>query len=265
MLRLDLLAWVLITKLAPTYYRKLEVMLNNIGRFRELPKWRKDFKAAWKKAMKTPVTMPLNERYRLDCKRFVCTCLQFVISRFLICKHLVQLFRPVNPQFFLEVTQNQTIPFWAHPSLKPVSVPAEEIEADQRATTISNDSNQASGEAYSRVNTAKIGIDNLDLESDDNNLLIDTWETGGNSEKKACKEEMENYIHLIRDFCDGLEFQIQFQDPQFLNTMEREGAKFFNFAWNCLSREKHANSSRTASPATWERSMSWTCISFSVF
>ena len=61
--RLDLLAWVLITKLVPTYYRKLEVMLTDIGRFCELPKWRKDFKAEWKKAMNTLITMPLNEKY----------------------------------------------------------------------------------------------------------------------------------------------------------------------------------------------------------
>jgi len=77
---LDLLAWVLITKLAPTYYRKLKVMLNDIGRFHELPKWRKDFKAQWKKAIRMPITMPLNERYQPDVKRFVCTCLQFVVS-----------------------------------------------------------------------------------------------------------------------------------------------------------------------------------------
>ena len=60
---LDLLAWVLITKLTPTYYRKLKVMLNETSHFHELPKWRRDFKAEWKKAMRTPITMPLNERY----------------------------------------------------------------------------------------------------------------------------------------------------------------------------------------------------------
>ena len=128
--RLDLLAWVLITKLAPTYYRKLEVMLNEIGRFCELPKWRKDFKVEWKKAMRTPITMPLNERYRPDVKRFVCTCPQFVVSRFLVCKHLVQRFHPVNPRFFLEVTRNRSLPFWSHPSLKPLSIATEGVNLE---------------------------------------------------------------------------------------------------------------------------------------
>ena len=63
---LDLLAWVLVTKLAPTYYRKLDVVLNDIGRFCELPQWRKNFKSEWIKAMRTLITMPLNEKYKLD-------------------------------------------------------------------------------------------------------------------------------------------------------------------------------------------------------
>ena len=128
--RLDLLAWVLIKKLAPTFYQKLDVMLIDIGRFRELPKWRKDFKADWKKAMETPITMPINNAWRPNAKRFVCTCPRFVVSRFLLCKHVVQLFHPVNPRFFLEVTRNRTLPFWSHHSLKPLIEDTDATEED---------------------------------------------------------------------------------------------------------------------------------------
>ena len=117
---LELLAWVLIMKLVLTYYQKLDVLFNDIDRFRELPAWRKDFKKEWKRAMKKLITMPLNERYQPDVNQFVCTCPHFVVSRFLLCKHLVQQFHPVKPQFFLQVTRNQTLPFWSHPSLKPL-------------------------------------------------------------------------------------------------------------------------------------------------
>jgi hypothetical protein len=110
----------LISKLGPTYDRKLNLMMNDIGRFRELPLWRKEFKATWKKAMKKPITMPLNEKYQLDPHRFVCICPQFVISRFLICTHLVQSFHPIHPIFFLQVTRNRTAPFWTHPLLVPI-------------------------------------------------------------------------------------------------------------------------------------------------
>ena len=48
---LDPLVWVLVMKLVPMYYRKLDGMLNDKGRFCELPKWRKDFKFDWMVAM----------------------------------------------------------------------------------------------------------------------------------------------------------------------------------------------------------------------
>lgn len=230
-------------------------MLNDTGRFRELPKWREEFKAAWKKAMKTQITIPVNERYRPDVKRFVCTCPQFVISRFLICKHLVQLFSPVNPVFFLEVTRNRTIPFWSHSTLKPLAN-AEDVdsESEDRAA-LGNDKGKARvlGDD-DMLNTAgiELDLDDLELESDDDQL-VDIWEGRGDGERKAYKEQMEDNIGLIRDFSDALEYQIQFQDPKFLSTLEKEGARFFRLARNCLSREKRLNSSR-ASPATWERS-----------
>lgn len=240
--RLDLLAWVLITRLAPTYYRKLEVMLNDIGRFRELPKWRKDFKADWIKAMRTEITMPLNEKYRPDAQRFVCTCPQFVISRFLVCKHIVQQFQPVDPRFFLEVTRNRCLPFWSHPSLKPLATPM-----DHPATA----EGDGAEEAYDRQNLAGYEIED-DWEDDDE--LVDMEVRVGEGEKNAVKEKMEDYIHLFREFCDGLEYQVKFQDARFLTSLERDGAGFIRFAQNCLSRERRHNSSRVASPTTWERS-----------
>ena len=259
--RLDLLAWVLITKLAPTYYRKLDIMLQDIGRFRELPKWRKDFKAAWKKAMKTPITIPLNEKYRPDVKRFVCTCPQFVISRFLICKHLVQQFHPVDPIFFLQVTRNRSTPFWSHSALKPLPT-AEDMnhmmDLDEQLevpTKLENTTSPAVEEPYVRLNAAgtRSEFDEDDFESD-NEGLVDTWEGGSENRQQTCKEELNEIIHLLRDFVGGLEHQVQFQDLRFLKTLEKEGAGLFRLARNCLSREKRLNSSRAASPTTWESS-----------
>ena len=252
--RLDLLAWVLITKLAPTYYRKLDVMLNDVGRFRELPRWRKDFKSAWGKAMRTPITVPQNEKYRPDVKRFVCTCPHFVVSRFLLCKHLVQQFQPVDPKFFLEVTRNRSVPFWSHSSLKPLTGTTEGHLVDE-----DSDGDDRKVDMYSRHNLANFQVVNSSLESgddDENDEFVDTWENGGNVDKQTCKEEMEKNVRLIRDFADGLEYQVQFQDPRFLRTLEKEGARFLKLARDCLSRERRMNSSRVASPATWESSTS---------
>ncbi|KAG6867397.1 hypothetical protein C0993_003278 [Termitomyces sp. T159_Od127] len=44
LLRVDLLMWILVIKLAPTYYRKLDLVFDSTGQYRELPTWRKSFK-----------------------------------------------------------------------------------------------------------------------------------------------------------------------------------------------------------------------------
>lgn len=67
--RCDLLAWILIVKLAPTYYRKLDRLLTDTGRYRELPCWRKSFKRVWRKLEKTPITLPVNPAYQTDAKK----------------------------------------------------------------------------------------------------------------------------------------------------------------------------------------------------
>ena len=260
--RVDLLVWVMVTKLVPRYYQKIDVMLNDTGRFRELPKWRKEFKSAWKKAANTQIMMPMNEKYRPDVKRFVCTCPQFVISRFLICKHLVQLFRPVSPMFFLEVTRNRTIPFWSHCTLKPLANDDDDPGCEDRTAPgggdgdgDGDDSKACAAGNKSVLNSAgiELDLDDLGMESD-NNELVDTWEERGGDARKTYEDDMRGNIGLLREFCDGLEYQIQFQDPRFLRTLEKEGNRFFRLARNCLSREKRLTSNRSASPATWERS-----------
>ncbi|KAJ6483695.1 hypothetical protein DFH09DRAFT_1340301 [Mycena vulgaris] len=121
--RCDLLVWILVTKLAPCYYRKLDTLLTDTGRFRELPAWRKDFKREWKKLERTPITLPLNPAYKTDTKRMLCTCSSLAKSCFLLCKHVVQSMCPVPPVFFLEVKRQRSAPFWVHASLRPASEP----------------------------------------------------------------------------------------------------------------------------------------------
>jgi hypothetical protein len=98
-------------------------MMDDTGRYRELPSWRKAFKQIWKKAAKTPITMPQNEKYRPNSRKWVCTCPHFSTSRFLVCKHLVQSVHPVPAIFFLEVKRNRNSPFWEHTQLVPLDEP----------------------------------------------------------------------------------------------------------------------------------------------
>jgi hypothetical protein len=150
-------------------------------------------------------------------------------------------------------------------SRRRLGVSITQATADQWLDTVVADGdgdNKRCVEVYNQWNMARNEIVDSNFESDDsdddnnNSTLVNTWEDGGNIERKTCKEEMENNIRLIRDFCNGLEYQVQYQDPRFLKTLEREGARFLRLARDCLSREKRLNSSRAASPVTWESSTS---------
>jgi hypothetical protein len=241
--RLDLLVWILITKLAPNYYRKLDLLLNDTGRYRELPSWRKSFKREWKKLANTPIEMPINPKYRPDIQRWVCTCPYFVTSRFLVCKHLVQSVGPVPATFYLQVRRNRTTPFWLHPILQP--------EGHHIAAT------STSGDTpivHDNTNPI-IGRDESE-DDDDDDGLIDTEPGLAIGDRKTLRERFSEYIGTIREFCDGLEYQLQFEDHRMLETVEREGVSFMRLAQNCLSRECRMNSSRGSSPTTWERETS---------
>jgi hypothetical protein len=65
------------------------------------------------------------------------------------------------------------------------------------------------------------------------------------------RERQADRIKTLRDFCDGLEYQIQFEGQRMLATVEREGARL---DWPITaSVEMCFNSTRSSSPTTWER------------
>lgn len=222
-------------------------MMESQARYRELPSWRKEFKRAWKKAAKAPITMPLNDKYRPNPHTWVCTCPNFRISRFLLCKHLVQDVHPVPPTFFLEVRRNRSTPFWKHKKLIPLVLNDEDNKrTDEQGTTVESGRDRNESD-----------YDESDGEESDGDV-IDTSEgaaivgPGG----LTFGERIEARVALLRDFADGLEYQLQFGDSRMLDRLEREGTGFFRMAESCLSRERRLNSTRGASPTTWEKTTS---------
>jgi hypothetical protein len=240
--RLDLLVWILIVKLAPVYYRKLDQMMSDTGRYRELPSWRKEFKRIWKKLAMTPIELPINDKYRPNSHRWVCTCPSFVRSRFLVCKHLVQSVQPVPPLFFLEVKRNRTTPIWQHPTLIPLE-PAVDTSLVVGAGPV--DENQSGEELVERDEAGSDEGDEDDFVDIGPNTM-----TGGEG---TFRERFAENIKTLREFCDGLEYQIQFEDRRMLEAVERDGSSLFRLARSCLNRERRMNSTRGQSPTTWER------------
>ncbi|KAJ7479127.1 hypothetical protein FB451DRAFT_1450936 [Mycena latifolia] len=241
---LDLLVWILVKKLAPTYYRKLDHYLVDTGRYRELPSWRKDFKLLWNKALKTPITTDPDRLYKYNTQpdKWLCTCPELPKNRFLICKHLVQGMHPVSPVFFLEVKRNRTSPFWSHPSLIPLNSSNPLVAAPVPPRVVPTIPESAPSDDAQPTATAE------DQDVDD---MIDI---AAGIAHETFTEAMTNHIRTLREFAEGLQYQIQFQDRRILDSLEREGAGFLRLARNCLDRECRANSSRSKTPTTWESS-----------
>ena len=96
-------------------------------------------------------------------------------------------------------------------------------------------------------NSRQVSHDDSSVEEDNINeteMVIGTGQT--------YRQRLTNHIHLLQEFCNGLEYQLQFSDPRMLLTVEREGAGMLRLASHCLSREQRLNSTRGGSPTTWE-------------
>jgi hypothetical protein len=91
-------------------------------------------------------------------------------------------------------------------------------------------------------------------EDEDEDNLVDTEAASGVGRQGTFRERAIKNIRTLQDFCDGLEYQLQFDNHRMFQTMEREGATFMQFANSCLSCERCLNSARGLTPPTWDRS-----------
>lgn len=51
------------------------------------------------------------------------------------------------------------------------------------------------------------------------------------------QKRMRHHIDTIRDFCDGLEYQLPFNDFRMLHALESEGTRFLRLVRDCLEKE----------------------------
>jgi hypothetical protein len=131
----------------------------------------------------------------------------------------------------------------AHPTLVPLEGNPSEAAANFSHTTpVADDDNneqEPSGGAS-------------DKDEDDTENIVDMEATPWACDGGTYRERLVNNITTIWDFCDGLEYQLQFKDRQMLKTLEWEGASFLWLAKACLSRERRSNTTRGTSPTTWD-------------
>ncbi|ESK85102.1 hypothetical protein Moror_3617 [Moniliophthora roreri MCA 2997] len=213
--RVDLLIWILVKKLGPTYEQKLAQTVGNIGRYCDMASWRKPFKAKWKRCEAADIPRPINSKYKPNPQRWVCTCLAFSKSRFLLCKHLVQ---SVHPPLNDSIAPNPILPI-----------------AELEALHIRDDNDPIDDEGNAR---------NDDAGEDEEEVMILGMYDG----------RLDGYMAMLRDFADGLEYQQQSHDYRMLDMVERRGAPLFRLIEECRRKEQQMNSTRGTALSTWDPS-----------
>ncbi|KAF8838873.1 hypothetical protein BDN67DRAFT_991114 [Paxillus ammoniavirescens] len=99
-------------------------------------------------------------------------------------------------------------------------------------------------------------------ESDDDGIVdLGDYEPG---QHRMMGERLIAHANLLREFADGLLYQVQFNDHRWAETLECEGASLFRLASSCLDRERRFGSTRGTLPTTWERATTNTYM-FSTF
>jgi hypothetical protein len=131
----------------------------------------------------------------------------------------------VPPIFFITVKRNRTTPIWQHTSLVPLTNDPE-AESSTGLTAIASMS-ALLGDPINE-NEPEDARDEDEDEDDFVDTAADGWTGSGSTFREQCME-----IETIRNFCDGLEYQLQFEDRRMLETVQREGSSFLRLARNC--------------------------------
>jgi hypothetical protein len=116
--RIDLVIWVLLSRLIPSAIRRMRALLEHDHR-QAMASWRKDFKSEWKMMNGQLPEAVRNQHYHTDPIRWTCACHSFLNSRFLLCKHILSCYEPVcnRIDFFRSVQRHREPPFWTHRQL----------------------------------------------------------------------------------------------------------------------------------------------------
>ena len=81
-------------------------------------------------------------------------------------------------------------------------------------------------------------VDNMDGQGQsqaNNSCPADSASSGSSTD--IYHNRMHAHIKNLREFCDGLEYQLQFNDYRMLDVLEREGGTFLNLVEDCLRKE----------------------------
>lgn len=116
--RIDLVLWVLTSQIVPNAINRMEAIQNG-DCCKATASWRKAFKKQWKQLKDREIDPKSIQRYHTNPATWTCACNGFLLSRFLVCKHIIHCYNPIsNPvKFFSEVRRQSSRPFWVDKQL----------------------------------------------------------------------------------------------------------------------------------------------------
>ena len=86
--RIDLVTWILTTRSISHGLNRMKAILDGDERM-GVASWRRDFRQDWKQCQAQFVNSQNFFKYHTDPIKWTCGCETFLLSRFLICKHIV--------------------------------------------------------------------------------------------------------------------------------------------------------------------------------
>ncbi|CAG8797972.1 20949_t:CDS:2, partial [Gigaspora margarita] len=164
--------------------------------------------------------------YATDPKTWTCSCLAYLDSCFLLCKHLVQSVCPIKPNLFNEVKCYRSPPFWRHKDLIPLVQglgPVEEDETYELEDELNTNMSVKNEEFNNETN--KDLVEQLNNETDDELVEALQEYEGENDyffeEFSETWEEVSNCVtEKLQKWTDLFKSQEQYKDPRFLLVAE---------------------------------------------
>jgi len=103
--------------------------------------------------------------------------------------------------------------------------------------TIRQDADEGSISSDEDNDSPAATLDNMDEDLQANFFPTPTGNNPSGPSTDIYHDRMSAHIKNLREFCDGLEYQLQFNDYRMLDVLEREGGSFLSLVEDCLRKE----------------------------
>ena len=235
--RIDLVTWILVSRVVPVALERMNAVIDKNHR-KAAAAWRKTFKREWSNLSKYQVDIQSLERFHTNPKKWTCACEKFLLSRFLLCEHIISCYEqvPNAVQFFSEVRRQRYGPFWVEQQLVPRPEYRELDSIMPGADQNSVECNNYANEQLETIEEEFNGFLDTDGEEEEQEVSDDEiLETDG----QDLKSSVTSLIELVRE-------QMELDNTKFLENFMKSNSQNIT-----LLQEIQQQKRRRTMPQTW--------------